>query len=143
MASTADRKADTKPKIQHQFPDIVIKPLATAAMHPEYHHDGFHPGSLVLEVGHARSPGRRQFGVRTVYERDQAIIVRDGTCLYGDIFRPETSDVDAVPCIFPWSPYGKTGTGPQNYDSMAPHRAGLAPDRTSGYEKFEAPDPAE
>ncbi|KAJ4148103.1 hypothetical protein LMH87_002590 [Akanthomyces muscarius] len=143
MASTADHKADTQPKTQDQFPDIVMKPLATAAMHPEYHYDGFHPGSQVLEVGHARSPGRRQFGVRTVYERDQAIIVRDGACLYGDIFRPETSDVDAVPCIIPWSPYGKTGTGPQNYDSMAPHRAGLAPDRTSGYEKFEAPDPAE
>ncbi|PYH43345.1 uncharacterized protein BP01DRAFT_424893 [Aspergillus saccharolyticus JOP 1030-1] len=41
------------------------------------------------------------------------------------------------------SPYGKTGTGPQSYDSMAPFRVGLEKNRTLGYENFEAPDPAE
>lgn len=79
----------------------------------------------------------------TIYERDQAITVRDGTRLYADIFRPEISDSKPVPCILPWSPYGKTGTGPCNYDSMGPYHCGVQLDRTSGYEKFEAPDPAE
>ncbi|RAL15582.1 alpha/beta-hydrolase [Aspergillus homomorphus CBS 101889] len=36
-----------------------------------------------------------------------------------------------------------TGTGPQSYDSMAPFLVGLEKSRTSGYEKFEYPDPAE
>ncbi|KAH7006810.1 Alpha/Beta hydrolase protein [Ilyonectria destructans] len=131
------------PRIQDQFPDVVISKLCPAPEHPAYYYDGFKPGRQILEVGHTRSPGRRPFSVPTIYDRDQAISVRDGARLYGDIFRPETSDVQPVPCVLPWSPYGKTGTGPQNYESMAPHRAGLALDRTSGYEKFEAPDPAE
>ncbi|KAF5594986.1 cocaine esterase [Fusarium pseudocircinatum] len=130
-------------KIQELFPDAIISKVTPAPEHPRFNCDGFKPGRRVLEVGHVRYPGRRPFGVRTVYERDQAITVRDGARLYADIFRPESSDTHPVPCILPWSPYGKTGTGPQNYDFMAPYRAGIALDRTSGYEKFEAPDPAE
>ncbi|KAG7410050.1 Cocaine esterase [Fusarium oxysporum f. sp. rapae] len=130
-------------KIQELFPDAIISKITPAHEHPRYNYEGFNPGRRVLEAGHVRYPGRRPFGVRTIYERDQAIIVRDGARLYADIFRPQSSDTQPVPCILPWSPYGKTGTGPQNYDFMAPYRAGIALDRTSGYEKFEAPDPAE
>ncbi|KAF5709983.1 esterase [Fusarium globosum] len=130
-------------KIQELFPDVIISKITSAPEHPRYNYDGFNPGRRVLEAGHVRYPGRRPFGVRTIYERDQAITVRDGARLYADIFRSESSDTEPVPCILPWSPYGKTGTGPQNYDFMAPFRAGIALDRTSGYEKFEAPDPAE
>lgn len=130
-------------KIQELFPDVIISKITPAPEHPRYNYDGFNPGRRVLEAGHVRYPGRRPFGVRTIYERDQAITVRDGARLYADIFRPESSDTEPVPCILPWSPYGKTGTGPQNYDFMAPFRAGIALDSTSGYEKFEAPDPAE
>ncbi|KAF5684878.1 cocaine esterase [Fusarium circinatum] len=130
-------------KIQELFPDAIISKITPAPEHPRFNYDGFKPGRRILETGHVRYPGRRPFGVRTMYERDQAITVRDGARLYSDIFRPESSDTQPVPCILPWSPYGKTGTGPQNYDFMAPYRAGIALDRTSGYEKFEAPDPAE
>ncbi|KAL5593629.1 hypothetical protein FOBRF1_012731 [Fusarium oxysporum] len=130
-------------RIQELFPDAIISKITPAPEHPRYNYDGFDPGRRVLEAGHVRYPGRRPFGVRTIYERDQAIIVRDGARLYADIFRPQSSDTQPVPCILPWSPYGKTGTGPQNYDFMAPYRAGIALDRTSGYEKFEAPDPAD
>ncbi|KAF5640143.1 esterase [Fusarium sp. NRRL 25303] len=130
-------------KIQEEFPDAIISKITPAPEHPRYNYNGFKPGRRVLEAGHVRYPGHRPFGVRTIYERDQAITVRDGARLYTDIFRPKSSDAQSVPCILPWSPYGKTGTGPQNYDFMAPYRAGIALDRTSGYEKFEAPDPAE
>ncbi|KAF5568701.1 cocaine esterase [Fusarium phyllophilum] len=130
-------------KIQELFPDAIISKITPAPEHPHFNYDGFKPGRRVLEAGHARYPCRRAFGVRTIYERDQAATVRDGARLYADIFRPESSDTQPVPCILPWSPYGKTGTGPQNYEFMAPYRAGIALDRTSGYEKFEAPDPAE
>ncbi|KAF4955433.1 hypothetical protein FGADI_4543 [Fusarium gaditjirri] len=130
-------------KIQELFPDAIISKITPAPEHPRFNYDGFNPLCRVLEAGHVRYPGRRPFGVRTIYERDQAITVRDGARLYADIFRPQSSDTQPVPCILPWSPYGKSGTGPQNYDFMAPYRAGIALDRTSGYEKFEAPDPAE
>ncbi|KAG9501855.1 hypothetical protein J7337_007551 [Fusarium musae] len=143
MAATIHLPAVKLQKIQERFPDAIISKITSAPDHPRFNYDGFKPGRRVLEAGHVRYPGRRPFGVPTVYERDQAITVRDGARLYADIFRPETSDTQPVPCILPWSPYGKTGTGPQNYDFMAPYRAGIALDRTSGYEKFEAPDPSE
>jgi uncharacterized protein len=136
-------KPSAGPRIQDLFQDVVITKILPAAEHPVYNYDGFKPGRQILEPGHKRAAGCRPFGVRTVYDRDQTITVRDGTRLYTDIFRPATSDEQPVPAILPWSPYGKTGTGPQNYDLMAPHRAGIALNRTSGYEKFEAPDPAE
>lgn len=143
MASPTISPPSAGPKTQDQFPEAIITKITPAPEHPFYNYDGFKPSHRVLDVGHVRSPGRRPFGVQTIYDRDQAIVVRDGARLYADIFRPKTSDTRPVPCIIPWSPYGKTGTGVQNYDSMAPYRAGLALDRTSGYEKFEAPDPAE
>ena len=130
-------------KIQDAFPDVVINPTISAPEHPLYNYKGFKPGKTVLNVGHVLSAGRRPFGVPTIFDRDVAIVVRDQKSLYADVFRPESSEEEGVPAILPWSPYGKTGSGPQSYDFMAPYRAGIALDRTSGYEKFEAPDPAE
>lgn len=71
--------------------------------------------------------------------------MRDGIRIYADIFRPHGITQDKLPVIIPWSPYGKTGTGtgPQQYDIMGPFRCGIPLGSTSGYEKFEAPDPAE
>ena len=112
--------------------------------HPVFTYHGFHPGKkTVLSQGHVRFPGHRAFTTDVLLEQDMAIPLRDGIKIYTDIFRPVDSDTTPVPAIIPWSPYGKTGTGPQSYDSMAPFRAGLEKSRTSGYEKFEAPDPAE
>ncbi|KEQ90234.1 hypothetical protein AUEXF2481DRAFT_45275 [Aureobasidium subglaciale EXF-2481] len=130
-------------KIPQLFPDAVYHKLTPAPEHPLFNYNGFHPGLTLLEKGHIKSRGYRAFMRDVVYERDMAIQVRDGAKLYADVFRPADSEQNHVPVIIPWSPYGKTGTGPQNYDFMAPYRAGIAKDRTSGYEKFEAPDPAE
>jgi hypothetical protein len=69
--------------------------------------------------------------------------MRDGVRLYADIFRPASSDQEGVPAILPWSPYGKSGAGPKGYAVMAPFSAGIPKGKLSGYEKFEAPDPAE
>ncbi|KAG7414189.1 putative serine esterase [Fusarium oxysporum f. sp. rapae] len=143
MASHTINRSSAGPRIQDQFPEAIINKIPVPSEHPHYNYDGFNPSRKVLEVGYVKAPGRRAFGVKTIYDRDQAITVRDGARLYADIFRPETSESKPVPAILPWSPYGKSGTGTQGYDSMAPFRAGLALDRTSGYEKFEAPDPAE
>ncbi|KAJ4094457.1 hypothetical protein NW760_012715 [Fusarium oxysporum] len=143
MASPTINRSSAGPRIRDQFPEAIINKIPHPSEHPYYNYDGFNPSCKVLEVGHVKAPGRRAFRVKTIYNRDEAITVRDGARLYGDIFRPETSDSKPAPAILPWSPYRKSGTGPQNYNSMAPFRTGLALDRTSGYEKFEAPDPAE
>lgn len=135
--------AKAGPLINEQFPDIVIRKITPAPDHPFFNYQGFKPGKTVLAEGHTKMEGYRAFSVDTIFDRDVAITVRDGARLYTDIFRPATSDGEPVPAILPWSPYGKTGTGPQNYDFMAPFRAAIPKNRTSGYEKFEAPDPAE
>ncbi|KAB2572782.1 putative serine esterase [Lasiodiplodia theobromae] len=131
--------------LERQFPDIILSPLVAPDQHPGYKYDGFNPSVKTLEKGYTKEPGRRPFGVDTVFEKDVAVKLRDGVKIYTDIFRPATSDNESgkVPAIIPWSPYGKSGRGPQNYDSMGPFRCGIPKERTSGFDKFEAPDPAE
>jgi len=141
--ATAAAAPPTRPKIEERFPDAIFTQTTPAPSHPFYNYKGFAPGRVLLESGHVREAGFRAFGVPTILDRDLDIKMRDGKRLYADIFRPASSDSQPVPAILPWSPYGKTGTGPQSYDFMAPFRAAIPKGRTSGYEKFEAPDPAE
>ncbi|KAL1632208.1 hypothetical protein SLS56_003942 [Neofusicoccum ribis] len=131
--------------LQQRFPDIIWYKLRDPAESTEYKYDGFNPSTQILQKGHTRQSGRRPFDVDTVFERDVAVKLRDGTTIYTDIFRPTSSDERShkVPAIIPWSPYGKTGRGTWGYEDLAPFRAGIPLSRTSGYEKFEAPDPAE
>lgn len=143
MASFSTGSTEASPKVKDQFPDAVILKIPSAQTHPGYHYNGFKPGRTMLEPGHVKSAGLRAFGVATIYDRDQVIMARDGARLYADIFRPQTSESQPVPCILSWSPYGKTGTSPQTYENMAPYRAGLALHQLSGYQNFEAPDPAD
>jgi predicted acyl esterase len=133
----------TAEKLLSQFPDLVYTKLPSAEENPLFLFKGFKPGLTILPKGHVLSEGCRAFGVPTAFDRDVAIQMRDSIKIYADIFRPADSDLVKVPAIIPWSPYGKTSPGPQQYNKMAPFNAGLPRDRTSGYEKFEAPDPAE
>lgn len=128
-------------KIPDIFPDAVYHRLTPAPKHPNYYYNGFRPGTTLIKQGHVRAPGLRAFSTDVVFQRDMAITVRDGIKLYTDLFRPVDSDENPVPVIIPWSPYGKTGTGPQNYDTMAPFRAGYPKDKWSGYHKFEVCSP--
>ncbi|KAL0261595.1 hypothetical protein SLS55_003025 [Diplodia seriata] len=134
--------------LEKRFPDIKFEKLVAPAQHPAYNYDGFHPSVQTLAKGWTKETGRRPFGVETIFEKEVSIKLRDGVKIYTDIFRPATSDHEngRVPAVIPWSPYGKSGRGikgPQSYDSMGPFRCGIPKERTSGFEKFEAPDPAE
>ncbi|KAF2159731.1 hypothetical protein M409DRAFT_70797 [Zasmidium cellare ATCC 36951] len=130
-------------KVQGLFPDLPYVKLIPAHRHPSFNYKGFHPGRTILNKGHVREAGLRTFPTDVIFEHDQTVTLRDGIKLYADIFRPLQSDTDAVPVIIAWSPYGKSGTGAHNYDNMIPFRAGYSKDKWSGYQKFEAPDPAE
>ncbi|KAI4723380.1 alpha/beta-hydrolase [Aureobasidium sp. EXF-10727] len=111
----------TSAKIPDLFPDAVYHTLTPASEHPLFNYNGFRPEQTILRKGHVKASGYRAFPQDVIYHRDMAIQVRDGVKLFADVFRPADSDMQRVPVIIPWSPYGKTGTGPQNYDFMAPY----------------------
>ncbi|KAH6657546.1 Alpha/Beta hydrolase protein [Truncatella angustata] len=129
--------------LKARFPELGFHPLQAPSSHPHYLYDPFHPSSRILGAGHQKTEGRRKFDVDTIFEKDVAVKMRDNATLFTDVFRPVSSDGDVkVPAVLAWSPYGKSG-GVQTYDSMGPFRCGLPLGTTSGYEKFEAPDPAD
>lgn len=136
--------SSTTENLKLQFPDLEWQKLPDPKHHQAYVYHGFMPEKTTIKKGHMRAPGRRPFLSDTIYERDVGIPLRDGVILYADIFRPVESDHQhKVPAILPWSPCGKTGTGTEQYESLAPFRAGLRLDQTSGYDKFQGPDPAD
>lgn len=131
---------------------LLFRALKDPASHARY--DGDHASVQVLPIGFKRRPECRAFNVRTVYEKDVKIPMRDGIILRGDIFRPEGPEL--LPAILPWSPYGKSGRGKLEISSVRsrlimlgirltdmPGNMGIPYDRLSGFEKFEGPDPAE
>jgi predicted acyl esterase len=100
-------------------------------------YNGFQPGKVdQLPRGHVKEPGYQAFPVDVTWEHDQAIPMRDGVTIYGDVFRP-SDEGNKVPAIIPWSPYGKVGSGAQDYDRMGPWRMGIPYQHLSGYETFE------
>ena len=131
-------------RVKQLFPDVVtIETVSPSKAPAHYNYTGFNPSTQVLKAGHAVARNRRAFSVDTIFDRDVEILMRDGARFYCDVFRPDSSETEPVPALIPWSPYGKSGVGAQNYDVMAPHRVGIPLEATSGYEKFEAPDPAD
>ncbi|RKK10054.1 hypothetical protein BFJ68_g15583 [Fusarium oxysporum] len=111
--------------------------------HPLANYDGLKPGTTVLARGHRVDPERAAFQADTIFESDVVIPMRDGINLRADIYRPATQDTNAkVPTILAWGPYGKRG-GAYHVLDVIPLRVGVPKSRTSNYEKFEAPDPAE
>lgn len=121
--------------MKKEFPDVAWRQLTHPDKVAHYHYNGFAPDTRHLfPAGHVSSVGRRPFTVETELLQDASVPVRDGSVLRADIFFPNGK---RVPAILPWSPYGKTGTGAQQYDNMGPFRCGLDVSMTSGYEKFE------
>ena len=67
--------------------------------------------------------------------QDQEVVLRDGTKIYCDIYRPK--DVEKVPTIVSWSWFGKRpGDGMSEWQIM-----GVPPMTVSKCAKFESPDP--
>ena len=119
----------------------VLHSKSTPIDKPTGKYSGFNPSKTTLPKGHKKSDKFRAFPVNTILERDMKIPMRDGIALYSDVFRPADEN-QKYPAIIPWSPYGKSGTGFFGLD-LVPGRVGVPNSMLSGYEKFEAPDPAE
>ncbi|KAE8347389.1 hypothetical protein BDV24DRAFT_157681 [Aspergillus arachidicola] len=99
----------------------------------------------VLAAGWKLTDAHAPFQVDTVWEKNVLVRMRDGCQIYVDIFRPRDAALGSVPALLTWSPYGKSAchTGGFNPLDMIPGRMGVPRNRLSGFEKFEAPDPAE
>ncbi|KAJ1561336.1 hypothetical protein HK405_004206, partial [Cladochytrium tenue] len=137
--------ATTIDKLTEQF-DIAFHKLLTAAQHPVFSKHNIQlgpPKTTLLPAGHVKCEGRKAFPIDTLFDEDLPVTLRDGVKIYTNIFRPATTaeGKEKVPAIIAWSPYGKNG-GANDLDMM-PFRMGVAPAQTSGYEKFESPDPAD
>lgn len=70
-----------------------------------------------------------------ICEQDVPVVLRDGTTIYTDIFRPKGEE--NIPCLVSWSYYGKRpGDGMSEWQIM-----GVPPGTASTMSKFESPDP--
>lgn len=105
---------------------------------PRARYPGFKPGTVVLKKGTVRREGALPLPCNIVFERDVALRMRDGTTIYTDVFRPESSS--RYPALVAWSPYGKE-IGGQWLDDIH-GRSGVPLERVSELQKFEGPDPA-
>ncbi|KAE8422997.1 alpha/beta-hydrolase [Aspergillus pseudocaelatus] len=122
----------------------TLTPLKRPVKLPEIsdsRYDGPETCTNILPEGYRKGHDRAPFRTATIFEKDVKIALRDGTQIRADIFRP-SSTVDPVPALIAWSPYGKSGRGHFRLD-IVPGRVGVPQNRLSGFEKFEAPDPAE
>ncbi|KAH8812582.1 Alpha/Beta hydrolase protein [Xylogone sp. PMI_703] len=118
----------------------VLQHPATPVDAPGSRYAGLHPSTTILPKGHKKAPDNRPLSANTIWDRDIQLRLRDGIQLRADVFRPEGNE--RVPALIPWSPYGKSGTGFLDLH-VVPGRVGIPQSMLSGYEKFEAPDPAE
>ena len=109
---------------------------------PEARYKGFAPGTTTLRAGTRYQRGALPLPCDIVRDKDVALIVRDGTTLYADVFRPAAEA--PVPAIVNWAPYGKGDTGYQTLDNgaMFPNRFGIPRKVLSGLQSWEGNDPA-
>ncbi|KAF7125709.1 hypothetical protein CNMCM5793_002002 [Aspergillus hiratsukae] len=141
---TSSTSQTTTERLKAKHPDLTFFKPGSPTTPPLYKGFGikFRPGEREhLPAGHLKAPGRKAIQVDTTLEYDVAVAMRDGIKVYVDVYRPANSEQEPVPAIMAWSPYGKRGS-PWNLD-MLPFRLGVHLDETSGYEAWEAPDPAD
>ncbi|KAL4811369.1 Alpha/Beta hydrolase protein [Aspergillus unguis] len=126
----------------------LTTPLLRSTLPPETADSGYkkpQQETTVLAAGWKLTAAHAPFQVDTIWEKNVMVEMRDGCKIYVDIFRPRDAAAGSVPALLAWSPYGKSAcyTGGFNPLDIIPGRVGVPQNRLSGFEKFEAPDPAE
>ena len=117
-------------------------PLASATL---LDYPGFKPSTTTLVAGTYAKPnadGTSSWGLRMpvdiTFDRDVEVVLRDGTRMYVDIYRP-AGVTTKLPTIMGWSPYGKSR--PQ-IPAAGLRSFGIDINQLSGLQRFEGPDPA-
>jgi predicted acyl esterase len=99
------------------------------------------PRQFVLKAGSVKESGALPLPCDIVVDYDIAIPLRDGTTIYADVYRPITDK--QLPLVLSWAIFGKGGSGFFYLDNpVFPRRFGVPKKALSGYEAWEAPDPA-
>ncbi len=98
----------------------------------------FPSGTHLLEAGTIRREGALPLPCDIVLERDVEVVLRDGTSIHTDVYRPVGEGT--YPALIGWSPYGKEFGG-QWLDDF-PHRVGVPLSMVSELQRFEGADPA-
>ncbi|WP_431278273.1 CocE/NonD family hydrolase [Leifsonia poae] len=132
--------------------DIIYRQLRPAS-DPETFYPGLESQTITLPAGSTYGPtggqdpvgsrwhgGTRELPVDILFERDVPVVLRDGTTIFVDVYRPPGAT--DVPAIIAWSPYGKEGGF---WSHAVGHVMGFSAreEWISGLQKFEGPDPAE
>jgi len=124
--------------VEEVYPEVIFRKAApldapSLSVMPRPRYEGLRPGVSILKKGTVLLEKGLPLPCDILWERDVEVPLRDGTVIYVDIFRP-TGQSEKIPAILSWSPYGKHGPqGPP---------LGVPPERVSGLQKFEGPDPA-
>lgn len=86
--------------------EIAYYPVQPADT-PGSGYPGFHPHTEIYPKGYQAQEGRLPFACDTICQQDVEIVLRDGTKIYADVYRPTTEE--PVPAILAWGPAGKRG----------------------------------
>lgn len=94
--------------------------------------------TVLYKKGSVNAKGAMPLPIDIECREDEAIPLRDGTILYGDVYRKK--DDEPTPVIVVYTMYSKRG-GPfnANFDVT---KTGFPQKLVSGLQRFEAPDPA-
>lgn len=103
------------------------------------HFSAFDPGTRLLPAGFQVDSKFMPLPVDIILDKDVAVTLRDGTTIYVDVYRP--ANVDKVPAIVGWSPYGKSRGNAPIYVRIF-ETLGMDTRIVSGLMRFEGPDPA-
>jgi uncharacterized protein len=117
--------------------ELVYRPGASLNA-PQSRYPGFSPGQTILKAGTVIKKGALPLAQDLTFDRDVAVVTRDGIKLYVNIYRPVNVE-GLLPAIIALSPYGKF-EGYMTFDDY-PYRGGVPQRLLSGLDKFEGPDP--
>jgi len=115
---------------------IVFSPGPTPD-DPRANYPGFHPQTTLIPEGFQKAPGYRKAPCDILFEQDAPVVLRDGTTIYVDIYRP--AEQSQLPVIINSTIFGKS-KGYVTLENM-PDMAQVKPEWISGIQSFEAADP--
>ncbi len=127
-----DRYTDAKTNI------IYEKMLPVS--HKRAHYEGFAPGITMLPKGYQDREGALPFSCDTIYERDVAVTLRDGTTIYADVYRPKYGGPVAAVMSCCWA--GKTARHDMWGAALYPNGGGPLDGVVSGRQLWLGLDPA-
>ncbi len=115
---------------------IVFSPVPPPT-DPRANYPGFYPSTTVIPKGFQKAEGYMPFPCDVIFERDVPVILRDGTRIYVDIFRPKTDN--KVPVLINSTMFGKSGSY-VTLENM-PNRADVPKEWNTGMQTWEGAEP--